>query len=595
MFPYFYFATCFSWFPALLVLLSHVLGSWADSAVPELLGIDFYFPKLSSWITVSAVCTELVNLYLCALCQVSLFGIPCSPFFLLLAWRWDFCFHTSFFCWTGTAGDWPVQDHLPRLCQTFSVTIRKLLHTKAQFELYLIIIFLQRDPHHFSWFGFLIPLIFLCFCLFPTALQPVLQCWDFIPAGFLPAGITICFVLVWASSRLLGEILEPLWPPRVPSCCCDPQEFCWKLSPSRSPLDVLTPRMALQCSLSVFVPLWLLLPAQPQHWQSTFCPCQWILALQPALGLGWALPGLTPCSSCFPCIPGDPFDPHFAIEIQSFVFPCVPLQKLQHCQHSSECVNTSPLPREAPNQGEESLEKFQVTLGVSAIWCHWEANSSKFSPLSHCSSPANLGHSFPFGSENLPAKRSWPRGPLWWFGNPWWFIQKERGFIWWFCEHLPRINSSLCFLNEIPVLAAHSLGPHWLWAWTENSQNGLGRDLKDDLIPTPSGAEMGEGKSKFLKLQGPHIQFVVLADFMALPASPESQDLLSGQSQAVLSKGSSVSPFHCSILVFCSIPLPAKLRLAGNQSPGRRGRRATLLSWDLGTLSPAGVSHIFQS
>lgn len=30
------------------------------------------------------------------------------------------------------------------------------------------------------------------------------------------------------------------------------------------------------------------------------------------------------------------------------------------------------------------------------------------------------------------------------------------------------------------------------------SQNGLGRDLKDDLIPTPNGAEMGEGKSSLL-------------------------------------------------------------------------------------------------
>lgn len=130
--------------------------------------------------------------------------------------------------------------------------------------------------------------------------------------------------------------------------------------------------------------------------------------------LGWALPRLIPCSSCFSCIPGDPFDPHSAIEIQWFVFPCVPLQKLQHWQHSSECVNTSPLAREVPIHAVKYLAvNFQVTLGVNA---QWVPLGSKFQHQPFPLFPSatlqqTLASPSPAGVRKTPCKNELSQGP----------------------------------------------------------------------------------------------------------------------------------------------------------------------------------------
>lgn len=147
--------------------------------------------------------------------------------------------------------------------------------------------------------------------------------------------------------------------------------------------------------------------------------------------LGWALPRLIPCSSCFSCIPGGPFDPHFAIEIHWFVFPCVPLQKLQNWQHSSERVNTSPLPREVPIHGGKYLAmKFQVTLGVSALGYRWEANPSisLFPPSPSAALQQTLASPFPSGVRSSLQTRAVPGAISCGFGilDD---LSKERGFI----------------------------------------------------------------------------------------------------------------------------------------------------------------------
>lgn len=174
--------------------------------------------------------------------------------------------------------------------------------------------------------------------------------------------------------------------------------------------------------------------------------------------LGWALPWLILCSSCFSCIPGDQSDPHFAIEIQWFVFPCVPLQKLQNWQHSSECVNTSPLAREVPIHGEKYLAmKFQVMLGGSMLsGCPREANFSisLFPSLPLQLSQQTLASPSPSGVRKTPCKNELSQEPSLVVLKSSLIYPRREGVSFDDSEHLPRISSSLCFLNKIPVLVA---------------------------------------------------------------------------------------------------------------------------------------------
>lgn len=179
-FPHF----CFAWFPpvfpAVLVLLSHVLGS----AVPESLGIYFFFQ--AEFMNHYVNCLHGVSsMYICVPSARWVYLIFLVPVFLLLAWRWDFCFHTSFFLlnldcrWLTCTGSPP--QALPNI---FSHHQKGFTHQ----SLVWIVFNNNSPPFLLVWLHPPAPLRwFLCFCLFPnTTCSEVLgfhSCW--IPATFI--------------------------------------------------------------------------------------------------------------------------------------------------------------------------------------------------------------------------------------------------------------------------------------------------------------------------------------------------------------------------------------------------------------------------